>query len=316
VPHPIVTVIICTRNRVRYLPGSVGSLQSQTVPTNLFDIIVVDNASTDGTFEWAKNAEKKYDNLRTIYEPKLGLSNARNAGCANAQSEILAYLDDDAIASPNWIGHILAAFESHNEKLAVVGGRVLPLWETTKPDWLHESLWPLLSVLDLGNEQRLLSEKDYFVGANMAIRKSSLIEAGGFRTDLGRKGSNLLSNEEIHLKAILENLGYFTIYDPKPQVLHSIPPDRLTKKWFRRRMYWQGVSDSLMNDSIVEQSKYPFKKRMRKSVGRSYRTLRLAMTGIINSWEWCRHEQFGNELYFWLCVGRLIGEWKAASLYK
>lgn len=310
---PKISVIICTRNRVRYLDGSVGSLQTQSVPTESFEIILVDNSSTDGTAQWAANVISQYNNLKIVSESKLGLSHARNAGCKAAQGEILAYLDDDAIASPKWLESVMKSFASSDDKLAVVGGRVTPYWEATKPEWLDSSLWPLLSVLDLGETQRPLTPQEYFVGANMTIRKSALLAAGGFRTDLGRKGNNLLSNEEIHLKANLEKLGFYTLYNPAAEVQHSIPIERLTKKWFRKRMYWQGISDSYMNEDYYRCRELPLLKRGRKSAGRIYRSLLLTWGGISNCWKWHRPDQFGNELYFWLCAGKLVGEWKVVS---
>ena len=244
------SVVICTHNRLRYLDGLFASLLRQTAPREQFEIILVDNVSVDGTRAWSENAKNQAKDggvsFTYIYEQALGLNHARNAGWRAAQSELVAYIDDDAIAAPHWLKAIQQVFQRHSERLAAVGGKIEPLWESPPPEWLAPELWPYLSVLDLSPEELIMEKPQCFVGANMAIRKSALERVGGFRPNLDRQGKNLLSNGEVHLKRLLDEAGYYSVYDPQVLVQHSVPRERMTKKWFRRRSYWQGVSDAFM----------------------------------------------------------------------
>jgi glycosyltransferase involved in cell wall biosynthesis len=148
-PKPLVSAIICTHNRDRYLGFAIDSLLAQDFAD--FEIIIVDNASTDRTREVVE-ARLEDARLHYIYESELGLSVARNTGAKIAQGEILAYLDDDAIASPHWLKTLYSAYSS-NPKLAIAGGRVTLIWTdgTTAPNWLSAGLAGNLGAYDLGD---------------------------------------------------------------------------------------------------------------------------------------------------------------------
>ncbi|HEY9659004.1 MAG TPA: glycosyltransferase family A protein, partial [Allocoleopsis sp.] len=128
--QPQISAIICTYNRETYLGTAIDSLLSQDFAAP-FEVIVVDNASTDNTRAVIETRLTRslpsHLQLHYIYEPVNGLSVARNTGAKAAQSSLLAYLDDDAVASPTWLQAIYTAYQ-HNEKLAVAGGKVTLLW--------------------------------------------------------------------------------------------------------------------------------------------------------------------------------------------
>ena len=130
---PAISAIICTHNRDNYLGAAIDSLLTQEFTD--FEILVVDNGSGDRTREIV---ESKLTNphLKYIWEPTIGLSVARNTGARLAQAEILAYLDDDAIASPQWLSVLHTAYQN-NPKLAIAGGIVTLLW----PQDLHPPKW-------------------------------------------------------------------------------------------------------------------------------------------------------------------------------
>ena len=236
-----VSAIICTHNRAGYLEKAVKSLVDQTLPENQREIIVVDNASSDET----KNVTNKFSTVY-IYEPLLGLSRARNIGWQKAQGDYIAYLDDDAVADPEWLQKILEAFDSSKPRPGVVGGKVEPVWEALRPSWLSESMLGQLALLDWGPEPVVLNDKQWFVGANMAFPREVLEEIGGFDASLGRKGCSLLSMEENLARKKIEKLGYHCVYYPKATVKHHVPASRLTQKWFLERAYWNGISSALI----------------------------------------------------------------------
>jgi len=158
----------------------------------------------------------------------------------------VAYLDDDAVASPRWLAKFIDVFETFEPTPGAVGGRIEPIWEAPRPGWLSDKLLCFLSIVDWSDVPIILSEEQWLPGCNMAYPRELLQAVGGFREELGRQGTRLDSNEENYLRQQLDSLGYCSLYHPEIVVGHHLPPSRLTKKWFRERAYWQGVSNALM----------------------------------------------------------------------
>ena len=237
-----ISAIVCTLNRSWYLKKAIQSLVDQTVPQGEYEIIVVDNASTDDTKSVVESFRHVL-NLRYVHEPVLGLSRARNTGWQNALGRYVAYLDDDAMACPTWLERILHAFENVKPTPGTVGGRITLIWETERPDWLARELETPLGYLDWGCSGMFLTQENQWLGGgNLACPRKILEEAGGFSTDLGRKGKNLLSNDEILLTRYLRSQNLGSYYDPAVLVQHHVLPERVQKGWFYRRYFWQGIS--------------------------------------------------------------------------
>jgi len=170
---PKIAGIICTHNRDHYLAGAIDSLLAQTCPD--CEILVVDNASTDKTRQVAQSRLGD-GRLKYVYEPILGLSTARNRGAKETRAPILAYLDDDAIASPQWLQILLNAYEN-NEKLAVAGGKVTLIWPQgySQPNWLSDELAGGLGAFDLGDNVVYISQANLTPrGVNYSIRRDFL----------------------------------------------------------------------------------------------------------------------------------------------
>jgi len=240
-----ISAIICTLNRAEYLRESIGSLLDQTLPKTCYEILIVDNGSTDETKEMVLREFNGVQNLRYFYEPILGLSQARNTGWIHAVGEYVAYLDDDATASLQWLEKILHVFKTVKPEPACVGGRIEPMWETPRPSWLSNRMLTCLGVLDLSDSPMTLDDSHWLFGGNSAYPRHLLEGVGGFQTSLGRKGNKLLSSEEILLHQQLKQRGYRYYYHPEVAIRHHVPSFRLTKSWFIRRWYWQGVSNAV-----------------------------------------------------------------------
>lgn len=237
-----ISAVICTHNREQYLGAAIDSLLHQTCKH--YEVIVVDNASTDQTAEIAK-ARLHSPKVRYIYEETLGLSVARNTGAAAAKGQIVAYLDDDAEASEGWLEALCQAFE--DEKVAVAGGKVTLIWppHTTPPNWLSDVLSGSLGLYDLGDEQLYIQQPELTPrGLNYAVRKSFLDAVSGFDTHLGRIGKNLLSNEEQQMTRLALEGGWQVAYVPQALVAHNVAPARIKPSWFLSRSWWQGISES------------------------------------------------------------------------
>jgi glycosyltransferase involved in cell wall biosynthesis len=242
-----ISAIICTYNRAGYLIKAIESLIDQWLPQKSYEIIVVDNCSTDSTKEILENYLDA-GNIRYIFEPSLGLSYARNAGWRNAMGKYVAFLDDDAIASPVWLKKIVDVFETVTPRPGSVGGKVEPIWEGPRPKWLSEWLLHGLTVVDWSDTPHFLNDmsQKWLAGANIAFPVEILASIGGFSSSLGRVGKTLLSGEEVFLIRQLLKAGHTCFYHPQISVSHHILKSRLNKSWFVRRYYWQGVSDAAM----------------------------------------------------------------------
>jgi glycosyltransferase involved in cell wall biosynthesis len=213
-PDLRVSAIICTHNRDHYLGAAIDSLLSQTFAD--FEVVVVDNASSDRTCQVVE-ARLSDSRLSYVYESVTGLSIARNTGANSAKSGIIAYLDDDAIASPDWLQILWDAYQA-NEKLAIAGGKVTLIWEdeTTAPSWLSEGLAGNLGAYDLGTSVLYIDRPGLTPrGLNYSVRRTFLEQIGGFDPNLGRVGKNLLSNEELHMTNLALQTGWQVAYLPE-----------------------------------------------------------------------------------------------------
>lgn len=241
-PRTLVSAIICTHNRDTYLGAAIDSLLAQDFDD--FEIVVVDNASSDRTYQVV--AERlSHPHLKYIYEPAIGLSVARNTGARASRSEILAYLDDDAVASTGWLSTLYSAYQSHS-RLAIAGGKVTLIWppELHPPSWLSAGLSANLGAYDLGDDVVYIDQPGLTPrGLNYSIRRSFLEEIGGFDIHLGRIGKKLLSNEELQVTELALQRGWQVAYIPTAIVAHNVAPDRVKKSWFLQRGWWQGISE-------------------------------------------------------------------------
>ncbi|MBF2065069.1 MAG: glycosyltransferase [Calothrix sp. C42_A2020_038] len=241
-PETLISAIICTHNRDTYLGAAIDSLLAQQTDIS-FEVVVVDNGSTDNT---RKVVEQRTDvRLKYVFEPVLGLSVARNTGASSSSGKILAYLDDDAVASVSWLQVLYSAFET-NSQLAIAGGKVTLLYPQGKaaPNWLSPGLAANLGAYDLGDKTIYIDNPGLTPrGLNYAIRRSFLEEIGGFDTNLGRIGKKLLSNEELQMTESAISRGWQVAYLPDALVAHNVQIERLQRSWFFSRGWWQGISE-------------------------------------------------------------------------
>ncbi len=243
---PSVTVCICTYNRARYVRDCLDGLARQTVGQDAFEILIVDSGSTgDAPAELAAMAAET-PNARLIRIDRTGVSIARNAGAEAARGSYVAYIDDDAIPQADWIEQIRAAIIALGGVPALLGGRILPLWEAPLPGWWPRRLRGVLSIIE--TEGRGIYRSPGMpadlapYGANMVVHAATMRSVGGFGDRAGRIGITLLSDEDVQLAWRLQDAGYVVRYESRIVVHHQIQAARLTPDWLLRRMYWQGAS--------------------------------------------------------------------------
>lgn len=240
-----ISVVICTHNRPEDLRRAIASLMAQSIPASDYEVIVIDNAPSNDDAKLVVDSYGDVPNLQYVLEPEVGLSKARNTGWQKATAPYVAFLDDDATAAPDWLECFLDAFKSVRRKIGMAGGKVMPEWGGERPTWLSDHLTPYLSLVDWSDERVLLKDWRYIAGVNMAIPRAHLERFGGFNEALGRKGTNLLSNEETLLRDQMRQEGLSILYDPSIRVWHHIEPARMKKRWFKRRFLWQGISEAV-----------------------------------------------------------------------
>ena len=225
---PDVSVVISTCNRCVSLAATLEALRRQITPGLHFEVIVVDNNSSDRTPEIVKQFQADERHLfRYIFERRQGVSYGRNAGIQASRAPIVAFTDDDNCADADWVARLKEALDRHPEA-AAVGGRILPVWPATKPSWLDERHWSPLAILDYGERPFYTSVTDprCLITANLAVRREVLRAIGGFAPDFPR-------SQDHELQIRLWRSGALVLYAPDLVVRAHIKPERLTRSYHR-----------------------------------------------------------------------------------
>jgi glycosyltransferase involved in cell wall biosynthesis len=240
------SVVIATYNRAADLRDTLASLAGLQ-PDGPWEVIVVDNNSTDGTRSVVETAALAFPApLHYVFEKAQGRSPALNAGIARASGDIVVTTDDDVRVEPDWLDRAAAGLERLD--CDYVGGRVLPIWGGPRPAWLPNhggKHWAVIALLDYGSEPIEFGAK-VPLGVNMAFRRRAFGRAGLFDPHTGRKAGTLLGQEirEWCIRARAAGLRGF--YVPELSLHHLIPASRLHKAYFRRWFYWRGISRAML----------------------------------------------------------------------
>jgi len=247
---PEISAIICTHNRADFLDKCIQSLYNQTLEQGQYEVIVVDNASTDET-ETVCHKYRGYPCFRYVKEPIPGLSRARNTGWQSARSDYIGFIDDDATAGPKWLEQALYCFKDCKPQPEWVGGPIYLDWETEHPSWISEDYLAALGKIYWGDSPRFLDRKgERLGGGNSFYQKSILKKLDGFDIRLGRKKGLLLSAEETQFQHRLQALNGLLFYHPDVSIKHFVPKERTNPGWLYRRYYWGGRSDFIMEKSL------------------------------------------------------------------
>jgi len=231
-----VSVVISTYNRCGELAGALGSVLSQDTAGVEYEVILVDNNSTDDTRAVAAALIARHaGRLRYLFEPRQGLSYGRNTGIAASRAPIIAFTDDDVRVARDWVARIASVFRERPD-IVYVGGKVLPRWTDPPPRWLVNHHWSPLALIDYADEyiESSGSRPVCFVGANLAFRREVFDRVGLFNPALGRVKDSIGSTEDHDLQLRLWRAGLKGLYQPELIVTAEVSPDRLTKRYHRR----------------------------------------------------------------------------------
>jgi glycosyltransferase involved in cell wall biosynthesis len=232
------SVVICAFADERWdaLVAAVASVQRQTAPAR--EVIVV----ADHNEALLERARRELRDVTVVANDNArGLSGARNTGVALASGDVVAFLDDDAAAAPDWLEHLAAAYA--DESVLGVGGAIEARWLEGRPRSFPAEFEWVVGCTYAGMPTTASPVRN-LIGANMSLRRDVLARAGGFRSDMGRIGRRPLGCEETELCIRAARLipGGVFLYEPRARVAHLVPASRTTWRYFRSRCYSEGLS--------------------------------------------------------------------------
>lgn len=248
----LISLIIPTRDRADLLAPALESLTRQVLNTAAFEVLVIDNGSQDRTAEVCHAYASRLPNLRYYLARDPGLHVGRHRGLREARGDVLVFADDDIEALPSWLASIQDVFS--NPDVVMVGGNNFPLFMEPPPHWLKK-LWerpirlggkalPPLSIMELPGAMRPLDPL-FVWGCNFAIRKSVLLDAGGFNPDgMPKELIRFRGDGETAVSRFVMNNHLKCLFHPGASIYHKVPPERMTFEYFRQRGFNQGISDS------------------------------------------------------------------------
>jgi len=228
------SIIVCTYNRAASLRDTLAALRAQQAAADCsWEVVVVDNNSSDTTRATVEQAQRDWPRLRYEFEGAQGLSHARNHGIACARGEVLLFTDDDVLPEPDWLAVTLAGMARYQADAC--GGYIAPIWETPPPSWLTERFFGFLAIrTDRTDDFPISDVSQAPFGANMAFRRQVFTRVGMFDTTRGRTGKLLSSGEDIELFERLLAAGLKPYFLGMSKVHHKVESYRLRKAYFRR----------------------------------------------------------------------------------
>jgi glycosyltransferase involved in cell wall biosynthesis len=246
--RPVLSAVICTYNpRADFLADTLASLRNQRplAEGETWELLIIDNASDvplKGSIDLSWHPQ-----ARVIREDRLGLTHARHRSFAEAQGEVIVYIDDDNVLAEDYLAQTLKAFQA-DANLGATGGKAIPRWEIEPSPWFAD-LGISMACRDLG-EKRLEARwtqaqaREYPecapIGAGMGVRRSAYEHyvktsaADPVRSQLGRRGADLSSGEDNDMILSLLSQGWSVAYLPELQLEHLIPARRLQEDYLER----------------------------------------------------------------------------------
>jgi len=244
-----VSVVICTYSLDAYeaLIEAIESVRSQTYGDT--ELIVV----VDGNRSLYDRIVENNDSLTVhLNNENVGLSESRNRGIEHSSGDVIAFLDDDAVADERWIEELVSVYRSRDA--IAVGGKMVGQWVAGKPSFLPQEFYWLVGVTHRGFAEPGQEVRNTF-GSNISFRREVFEEVGEFNPELGRRGSlNIQAEETIFCVQMRKQYGHGVVYNPDAVVAHKIFDYRTEPKWLFQRAFWQGYSKRVMEQLIEDGS--------------------------------------------------------------
>jgi len=311
--RPLVSIIttIYTDERINDFLDLIKSITSQTYPN--FEMLCVVERSKE-LYDFLENYIRQNDlpKIKLLFNHgPWGLSAARNLAIKEGRGDIFAFIDDDAVAFPNWIEETVKTYQE-DENIIGTTGPILPLWEDDSMSWFPEELYWIFSCTYYDDDKKFYVRNGY--GTNISFKKDAFNTCGNFLTELGAKGGgtkgkNEPGGEETEFSyRVTSKTKKYIIYNPLVKVLHRVYKYRFTRNFIVKRSYWEGytkakfkneINKNLNHNNSFLKTEYSllgklFKKTMISSLGllkKPKNNMRVIQTIII--------------VVFWVAVGYL-----------
>ncbi|MFC7231470.1 glucosyl-dolichyl phosphate glucuronosyltransferase [Saliphagus sp. GCM10025308] len=258
-----VSVVVCEHTLDRYqdLRDAVNSILAQS--HNDIELVLV----ADGNEEVCQQFYEDYDDHENVSihcnENNVGLLESRNNGAQVATGDVVAFIDDDAVADPEWVAELVEVYGNLNA--LSVGGKMVPLWVAGRPSFLPEEFYFLVGVTQRGFADGKGEVRNTF-GSNISFRREVFLDLGGFDTTIGgRQGDENLQGGETELCARLRSeYNQSVYYNPEAEVAHKVFDYRTKPLWLLDRAFWQGYSKRGMEVLVPESTgeEYDFLGRL------------------------------------------------------
>ncbi len=237
-----ISVVICAYTEARWddLVAAVDSVRRQSAPPR--EIIV----AVDHNPRLLARVREHIPGVVAVEnrEPR-GLSGARNSGIEAAHGAVIAFLDEDALAAPDWLARLSAEYQ--DPTVAGVGGAIEPMWLNEHPAWFPEEFAWVVGCTYRGMPQAKVPIRN-LIGCNMSFRREVFEASGKFRSGIGRIGTYPVGCEETEfcIRATRQSAQRVLLYEPQARVRHRVPASRATWRYFASRCYAEGLSKALV----------------------------------------------------------------------
>ena len=232
----VLSITICTYNRIEYLKKCLKSILDQTQGSEIIEINIIDNNSTDTTKDYVTELQKKFPEVNYFVEKRQGISFARNLSFEVCKGMFLAFVDDDAVINKNWLEALLNELKNQNENI-IYGGPIYPNFESIPEDWIDKDYF-IRKFKDTDGFLGTIKSKEGFSGGNMCIAKNLFLKSEKFNTEIGMTGGNLGLGEEpdFFYKLIMKNKDVKLYNICEMSITHSEASYKLEKEYLRDRI--------------------------------------------------------------------------------
>jgi len=232
----VLSITICTYNRLEYLKKCLTSILDQTQGSQIIEINIIDNNSTDNTKNYIAERQKEFPEINYYIEKKQGISHARNLSFKVCKGDFLAFVDDDAIINKNWLESLLNELKNQNQNI-VYGGPIYPKFETEPEKWIDKNYF-VRKFKETDGFLGTIKSKEGFSGGNMCISKNLFLKSDEFNTEIGMTGGNLgLGEEPDFFYKLVKNNKEVKLYNiSEMSITHSEASYKLEKEYLRDRI--------------------------------------------------------------------------------
>lgn len=232
----LISVVICTHNRADLLTEALQTVCEQTLDLSTYEVIVVDNNSTDHTRQVTESFVQRYPNVRYLFAPEIGNSTARNVGWQQAEARYVAFTDDDCQLPSQWLMTAKAIIESVDPD--VFGGPYFACYNTPKPYWFRDKY----GSFEPHSTAKLMKNHENFSANNLFVKRQLLMQVGGFDPTFGMHGQQIGYGEEnqllIQIYQMMPDTRFY--YDPALFVHHLVRPQKMSWQWIIREHFCRG----------------------------------------------------------------------------